>query len=54
MLMILSILLNYALGRFMEAIPEWRKGILVVGVAMNLAVLGFFKYYGFAVRCVAQ
>ena len=48
-LMVLSILLNYTLGRFMAAIPEWRKGILVLGLVMNLGILGFFKYYGFAV-----
>ena len=47
-LMLLSILMNYAFGRFMERIPEWKKGILVTAVCLNLAVLGFFKYFGFA------
>ena len=48
-LMLLSILTNYLLGLFIEQIPSWRKFILVMGVILNLAVLGFFKYYGFAV-----
>ena len=47
-LMLLSILMNYAFGRFMERIPEWKKGILATAVCLNLAVLGFFKYFGFA------
>ena len=47
-LMLLSILMNYASGRFMERIPEWKKEILVTAVCLNLAVLGFYKYFGFA------
>ena len=45
-LMVLSILMNYLVGLFMDRIPEWKKPILIVGVVMNLALLGFFKYYG--------
>ena len=48
-LMLLSILLNYTVGIYMEKIPEWRKGILICGIVINLGLLGFFKYYGFAV-----
>ncbi len=47
-LMLSSILMNYAFGRYMERLPEWKKGILVTAVGMNLAVLGFYKYFGFA------
>ncbi len=47
-LMLSSILMNYAFGRYMEHLPEWKKGILVTAVGMNLAVLGFYKYFGFA------
>ncbi|MBQ4424142.1 MAG: MBOAT family protein [Lachnospiraceae bacterium] len=51
-LMILSILLNYTVGIYMEKIPEWRKGILIAGLIVNLGLLGFFKYYGFAVEII--
>ena len=47
-LMLLSVLMNYAFGRYMERIPGWKKGILAAAVFLNLAVLGFFKYFGFA------
>lgn len=49
-LMILSILLNYFLGRAIEekgAYPALKKRTLIIAVAANLAILGFFKYYGF-------
>ena len=46
-LILASILLNYLTGLYMERIPTWRKGILIVAVIMNLALLGFFKYYSF-------
>ena len=46
-LMLLSVLMNYAFGRYMERIPGWKKGILAAAVFLNLAVLGFFKYYNF-------
>ena len=47
-LMLLSVLMNYTFGRYMERIPGWKKGILAAAVFLNLAVLGFFKYFGFA------
>ena len=51
-LMLLSILMNYFVGIFMERIPEWRKFILITGIVLNLAVLGFFKYYGMVIDLV--
>ncbi len=47
-LMLYSILLNYAAGRLMEAEPKHKKAVLVFAVILNLLILGFFKYYGFA------
>lgn len=35
---------NYALGLFMAAKPEQKKPILTLGIALNLAILAFFKY----------
>ena len=49
-LMVLSILLNYWTGLFMERIPSWRRPILIAGIVLDLGLLGFFKYYGFAVE----
>ena len=49
LVMIFSIVFNYALGLLMggaEA-PPTRKLLLVVGVGVNLALLGTFKYAGF-------
>ena len=48
-LMILSILMNWSFGMFMDRIPGWKSGIMVIAVAMNLLLLGFFKYYGLLV-----
>ena len=48
-LMLYSILLNYAAGRLMEAAPEHKKAVLVFTVILNLLILGFFKYAGFLV-----
>ncbi len=50
-LLIGSAWLNWGAARLIAARPEdaagARKAILVAGVAANLLVLGFFKYYGF-------
>ena len=51
-LMLYSILLNYAAGRLMEKEPAHKKAVLVFAVVLNLLILGFFKYYGFAVGSV--
>ena len=44
-LMLYSILLNYAAGRLMEAEPNHKKAVLVFTVILNLLILGFFKYF---------
>ena len=50
-LLIGSALLNWGSARAIALQPEEetgrRKAILIAGVAANLAILGFFKYYGF-------
>jgi D-alanyl-lipoteichoic acid acyltransferase DltB (MBOAT superfamily) len=49
-LLILSALLNWGAARLILAADRkaWlRKALLILGVAANLAILGFFKYYGF-------
>jgi alginate O-acetyltransferase complex protein AlgI len=50
LLLIVSGLLNWGTARLIlaaEARPALRKAWLGFGIAANLAILGFFKYYGF-------
>ena len=46
LLMLLSILMNWGFGLFMDRIPSWKSEIMVTAVVLNLLLLGFFKYYG--------
>ncbi|MCM1544307.1 MAG: MBOAT family protein [Ruminococcus sp.] len=54
-LMLISIFFNFNIGLDLEN-NEWKpkkkKAILVFAVVFNLLVLGFFKYYGFAVETI--
>lgn len=50
-LLIVSAMLNWAVAAGMARKPVDRRGGLVaLGVAINLLILGFFKYYGFFVQ----
>ena len=54
-LMILSILLNYCCGREIAANAEDERKAhrgMIFAVAVNLALLFFFKYYGFFLELV--
>ena len=53
-LMILSILFNYVCGLDIESRESFRgkKRTLVLAVAVNLALLGFYKYSGFIVEII--
>ncbi len=46
-LMLASVLMNYIVGRIVDSRDSGRGVALGVGVALNLAVLGTFKYAGF-------
>ena len=50
LLMIFSIFFNYVMGREIERVPAHKKSTLVFTIVVNLLLLGFFKYYGFAVE----
>ena len=54
LLMIFSIIMNWWIGYNMDRIPEWRRMILILGIVLNLGLLGFFKYYGFALNIINQ
>ena len=48
-LLLASVLLNWGTGRLIEQArqaPRRKRAVLAAGVALNLVVLGFFKYYG--------
>ena len=50
-----STTLNYGLGRWLGATADHRRhrrGILALGLGINLAVLGYFKYRGFFAQTV--
>lgn len=49
-LMLYSILFNYVIGidiAYKKSKEKWAGGSLVLGIFVNLLLLGFFKYYGF-------
>ena len=50
LLLLFSVFCNYLAGLFVSG----RKGVLYVAVAVNLGVLGVFKYLTFLVRTVDQ
>lgn len=56
LIMVGSILFNYAVYRGMALAekkrPGWRRPVMIFGVAGNLAVLFYFKYYDFFVENV--
>ncbi len=55
LLMVFTIIIDYACGYFVDKYRDDRKKakkVLVLSVVINLAVLGFFKYYDFIVGSV--
>ncbi len=55
-LLLLSCILNWAAGRALGASKNEgaRTVLMVLGIAINLAILGFFKYYGFFLENLSQ
>ena len=50
LLMLVSIGLNWGTGILLERFPERKKAVLWTSVALNLSLLGYFKYLGLLVR----
>ncbi len=53
-LMLLSSLLNYAAGLFIDRRSEHRGRALALGIGCNLLILGIFKYLGFFASILAD
>ncbi len=51
-IIILNILVNYTGAMLIERFPKWRKVLLAAAVALNLALLFYFKYFDFAIDSV--
>ncbi len=51
-LMISSILINYIIGLFIDKYDDKRKLFLLLGVIVNIGLLGFYKYYNFIIDIV--
>lgn len=54
LLLLLSTVVNYLLGIWMDGMPDIqkKKGVLLIAICYNLGILGFFKYFNFAVNTV--
>ncbi len=51
-LMIISIVINWLLGLSIDRIRSHSKFMLVIAIASNLAILGYFKYVGFGIEII--
>lgn len=49
-LMLISIVVNYVLGIWVE--KKRKLPILWIGIAINLLILGYYKYYGFLIELI--
>ena len=56
LLMLLSIIVNYVLGLAMDSAGQGKDGrrrlLLAADIVFNLGLLGYYKYYNFAVDTV--
>ena len=53
LLMILLILVNYIIGILMERNGNKRKALLILSIVINIAILGYFKYFIFFIQIVS-
>jgi len=52
LLMVFSILINYIIGLLMGKYEKKKKLFLVIGIVINLLLLGYFKYVGFLTETI--
>ncbi|WP_108668982.1 MBOAT family O-acyltransferase [Peribacillus acanthi] len=46
-LILISLLVNYAIGTYLGKEKGYRKSVLTLGIVLNVALLGYYKYYDF-------
>lgn len=51
-LMICSIFINYVIGLLMERYENKKKQLLIIGIILNIAILGYFKYFNFLIDII--
>lgn len=52
LLMIISIIFNWGIGKGIKKFQLYSRSILIIGVIFNLLVLGYYKYAGFGGRII--
>ena len=50
LLMLLSIIVNYAVALIIEKVPEKKKILLLLDIIFNIGIIGFFKYGNFIIQ----
>lgn len=53
LLMVFSILVNFIIGLLMGKYETKKKLLLILGIIINLALLGYFKYVGFLTETIS-
>lgn len=51
-LMICSIIINYVIGLLMDRHETKKKQLLIIGIIINIAILGYFKYFNFLIDII--
>ncbi len=53
-LMLFCVLVNYLVGLGIAGSEKYRKAVLVIGLILNICILGTFKYLGFLAQCLCD
>ncbi len=53
-LMLFCVFVNYLVGLGIDRSEQYRKAILVIGLILNIAIIGTFKYLGFFAQCLCD
>lgn len=53
LLMLCSILINYAAGLLIAKYAAYKKYVLIVDIIINIGLLGYFKYFSFLVEIIS-
>lgn len=51
-LMLCSILVNYEIGILMDRHEDKKKLLLILGIVINIGILGYFKYFNFLIEII--